>query len=382
MRGAGELRLKESDRIATVVDGLRGLGAEIEATADGFAVTGTGGLRGGRIDAHGDHRLAMLGAVAGVASREGVEVVGMEAAAVSYPGFEADLARAAARQRAARGAHHAEARRPLPYRDELRGTQREGHPARLRRPVPGVDAGRSIHSAAARPSGSSAGRSLAQRPRGPVPRDLASTPMVIAIDGPAGAGKSTVARAVADRLGFTYLDTGAMYRAVALAAEERGEPAAAVAEALEIEVGDRVLVDGRDVTEAIRTPEVSAGASLVAADPAVRAALVRKQQAIMRDGDWVAEGRDIALVVAPDAEVKVFLTAAPEERARRRAAQRGGDPEAVLRAQRERDERDATGPRTVLEPAPDAVPVDTTGLCLDEVVAQIETLAVEAKELT
>jgi 3-phosphoshikimate 1-carboxyvinyltransferase len=92
VRGAGELRLKESDRIATVVDGLRGLGARIEATADGFAVTGAGGLRGGVLDAHGDHRLAMLGAVAGLASRDGVEVVGMEAAAVSYPGFEADLA--------------------------------------------------------------------------------------------------------------------------------------------------------------------------------------------------------------------------------------------------------------------------------------------------
>jgi 3-phosphoshikimate 1-carboxyvinyltransferase len=92
VEGAQELRLKESDRIATVVDGLRGLGAEIEATADGFAVSGTGRLRGGRLEAHGDHRLAMLGAVAGLASRDGVEVVGMEAAAVSYPGYMADLA--------------------------------------------------------------------------------------------------------------------------------------------------------------------------------------------------------------------------------------------------------------------------------------------------
>ena len=92
VRGAGELRLKETDRIATVVDGLRGLGAQIEATEDGFAVQGAGGLRGGALEAHGDHRLAMLGAVAGLASREGVEVIGMEAAAVSYPGFEADLA--------------------------------------------------------------------------------------------------------------------------------------------------------------------------------------------------------------------------------------------------------------------------------------------------
>jgi cytidylate kinase len=205
--------------------------------------------------------------------------------------------------------------------------------------------------------------------------------MVIAIDGPAGAGKSSVARAVAERLGFTYLDTGAMYRAVGLAAEERGEEPARVAEDIAIEVGDRVLVDGRDVTEAIRTPAVSAAASRVAADPGVRAALVRKQQEIVKDGDWVAEGRDIGSVVAPDAAVKVFLTASAEERARRRAAQIGGDPAAVLREQHERDRRDASAERTVLEPARDAVPVDTTGLTLDEVVAQIETLVVEAQEL-
>jgi cytidylate kinase len=205
--------------------------------------------------------------------------------------------------------------------------------------------------------------------------------MVIAIDGPAGAGKSTVARAVADRLGFTYLDTGAMYRAVALASAERGEDAGAVAEALRIDVGEQVLIDGRDVTAAIRTPEVSAGASRVAADPRVRAALVRRQQEIVAEGDWVAEGRDIGTVVAPDAAVKVFLTATPEERARRRSAQTGRPLELVLQAMRERDQRDASAERTVLEPAPDAVPVDTTGLALDQVVDQIETLAVEAREL-
>jgi cytidylate kinase len=205
--------------------------------------------------------------------------------------------------------------------------------------------------------------------------------MVIAIDGPAGAGKSTVARAVAERLGFTYLDTGAMYRAVALAAGGREDDAAAIAERAEIVVGDRVLLDGRDVTDAIRTPEASAGASRVAADPGVRAALVRKQQAIVRDGDWVAEGRDIGSVVVPDAAVKVFLTASAEERARRRAAETGADLEHVLREQAERDQRDASADRTVHEPAADAVPVDTTGLTLDEVVAQIEMLATEAQEL-
>src|SRR4051812_8031625 len=220
--------------------------------------------------------------------------------------------------------------------------------------------------------------------------------MVIAIDGPAGAGKSTVARAVARELGFTYLDTGAMYRAVALAAQDDGEPAARVAQCMEIEVGDRVSIDGRDVTEAIRVPEITQRASQVAADQGVRAALVAKQQAIMATGDWVAEGRDIATVVAPDAAVKVFLTADPDERARRgealpprgpggarrrRAAQRGGDAAEIRRQRDERDRRDATGARSVHAPAPDAVPVDTTGLSLDQVVGQVVALVIEAKEL-
>jgi cytidylate kinase len=205
--------------------------------------------------------------------------------------------------------------------------------------------------------------------------------MVIAIDGPAGAGKSTVARAVAARLGFTFLDTGAMYRCVGLAALQTGEPPAQLARRLQLEVTDRVTIDGRDVTAAIRTPAVSEAASRVAADPGVREALVAKQQAIMAAGDWVAEGRDIATVVAPDAAVKVFLFASPEERARRRAEQSGRPIETEQARQRERDARDATEGRSVHEPAPDAVPVDTTGLSLDEVVDQIVTLVVEAKEI-
>jgi CMP/dCMP kinase len=205
--------------------------------------------------------------------------------------------------------------------------------------------------------------------------------MVIAIDGPAGTGKSTVARAVAERLGFTYLDTGAMYRAVALATGESGDAAAEVARRIRLDLGERVLVDGRDVTEAIRTPEVTAATSHVAADPAVREALVAKQRAIVADGDWVAEGRDIGTVVAPDAAVKVFLTATPEERARRRAAQTGGDYETILRDQAERDERDSTADRAIFEAPLDSVPVDTTELSLDEVIEQIATLVVEAKEV-
>jgi cytidylate kinase len=142
-----------------------------------------------------------------------------------------------------------------------------------------------------------------------------------------------------------------------------------------------VRVDGEDVTERIREPWVSEAASRVSADPAVREALVAQQQRILADGDWVAEGRDIGTVVAPDAVVKVFLTASPEERARRRAAELGTDAAVVLREQAMRDERDRSRAVAPLAPAVDAVPVDTTGLSLDEVVEQIVTLAVEAKEL-
>jgi cytidylate kinase len=205
--------------------------------------------------------------------------------------------------------------------------------------------------------------------------------MVIAIDGPAGTGKSTVARAVAERLGFTYLDTGAMYRAVALAARQSGEPPAEAARRMELQLGDRVILDDRDVTDAIRTPEVTAATSKVAADPDVRAALVKQQQAIMATGDWVAEGRDIGTVVAPDAEVKVFLTATPEERARRRAEQTGGDYATILADQAERDERDSSANRSVFEAPEDTTPVDTTELSLDQVIEQIATLVTEAKQV-
>ncbi|MDX6666445.1 MAG: CMP/dCMP kinase [Solirubrobacteraceae bacterium] len=192
--------------------------------------------------------------------------------------------------------------------------------------------------------------------------------MLIAIDGPAGAGKSTVARAVARALGWTYLDTGAMYRTVALAAL-RGAPMPE-----HIELGERVLADGEDVTAEIRAPAVTEKASEVAADPAVRARLVGLQRALIDTGDWVAEGRDIGTVVAPEAEVKVFLTASPEERARRRAEQEDRPLADVLAEQRERDARDETRAASPLRPAGDAVTLDTTGLSIDEVVARIAAM--------
>ncbi len=198
---------------------------------------------------------------------------------------------------------------------------------------------------------------------------------VVAIDGPAGAGKSTVARAVADRLGFTYLDTGAMYRAVALAATERGVDPAAIAARLQIEPGERIRLDGRDVTDEIRTPEVSEAASRAAADPVVREAVVAHQRRLLAGGDWVAEGRDIGSVVAPDAEVKVFLTADPVERARRRAAELGLDAATVLAEQTIRDERDRTREHSPLQPAAGAVEIDTTHMALPEVVDRIAALA-------
>jgi len=208
--------------------------------------------------------------------------------------------------------------------------------------------------------------------------------MVIAIDGPAGAGKSSVARAVAGEIGFTYLDSGAMYRCVALAAQQGkadlddGEAVGALAEGLEIDFdGKRVLLGGDDVSEEIRTPEVSAAASQVSVHPRVRAALVARQRQLIAAGLYVAEGRDIGTVVSPDSPLKVFLTASDEERARRRAAETGEPVEQVLEAQRRRDARDTEREHGALRAAEDAVELDTTGFSLDEVVARVVALARE-----
>lgn len=206
----------------------------------------------------------------------------------------------------------------------------------------------------------------------------------IAIDGPAGAGKSTLARQLAQRLGLERLDTGAMYRAVAWAALQRGlspddEPAVAdLARALELVVGPQVMVDGRDATEAIRSPEVDLAVSAVAANPAVRAELVQRQRAwVAQHGGGVVEGRDIATVVLPDADVKIYLTASPAERARRRAAQRHDQPDVadVARQLARRDHLDSTRlvaplPR-VDEVALGAVVVDSTGRSAEDVLQEV-----------
>jgi CMP/dCMP kinase len=206
--------------------------------------------------------------------------------------------------------------------------------------------------------------------------------MVIALDGPAGAGKSTVARAAAAALGFTYLDSGAMYRCVALTALERkvdpddGEGVAALTRSLRIELDDgRVAIDGRDVSAAIREPAVTEAASRVSVHAGVREAMIARQRELIATGRYVAEGRDIGTVVSPDAPLKVFLTASEEERARRRAVETGEDADAVMAAQRERDRRDETRELSALRPADDAVVIDTTGLALEDVVERVVALA-------
>jgi CMP/dCMP kinase len=208
--------------------------------------------------------------------------------------------------------------------------------------------------------------------------------MVIAIDGPAGAGKSTVARAVARALGLTYLDSGAMYRCVALAALragvslDDGGALGGLVRGLRVALADgRVSLDGEDVTQAIRAPEVSAAASRVSVHAEVREAMVERQRALIADGDYVAEGRDIGTVVSPDAMLKVFLTASDAERARRRATETGEPLADVRAAQASRDARDRGREHGALRAAGDAVEIDTTGLSVDEVAARIADLAVE-----
>ena len=228
-------------------------------------------------------------------------------------------------------------------------------------------------------------------------RRMASHPFVIAVDGPSGAGKSSASRALARRLGFEYIDTGAMYRAVAYLAAEQGiapddaTRLEALAADLSFEFVDhldgtrRVLANGQDVTAEIRRPEISQLASAVSAQPAVRAHLVRAQRAMGAQGDAVVEGRDIGTVVFPDAPVKFFITAGAAERARRRSSelQNKGHHADVARVeadQAERDARDSSRAHAPLRQAPDAVVVDTTSLSLEQVVDSMErTVAARRK---
>ena len=211
--------------------------------------------------------------------------------------------------------------------------------------------------------------------------------LVIAVDGPSGAGKGTVARAAARALGYRHIDTGAMYRAVAWRAQQLGVPlddAAAVtrvAEAAQFDLGDgAIAVDGHDVTSAIRTPDMDKAAALVARNAAVRDVLVARQRALGAGGGVVMEGRDIGTVVFPAADVKIYLDASPEERARRRAADpahasgRAGDVAHVAVDLAARDRSDSTRSVAPLVKADDAVYIDTTGVSIEDVVAQVLAL--------
>ncbi len=305
-RDVGELRVKEIDRLDAVAHMVTAFGARAVIDGDTLSIIGVGHgayLHGARFDSLGDHRMAMAAAVAGLAAASGAHslITGFDAVDTSYPAFA----------------------------DHLRALVQSASPLDM-------------------------------------PRAL-----VVAIDGPAGAGKSTLSSALADHLGVDRLDTGAMYRSVAalalrrgVAPEDRDAVAGLAAEAV-IEVGHRVAIDGIDVTDEIRTPEVGQAVSVVAANPEVRIQLVERQRDWARDhGGGVIEGRDIGTEVFPDAAVKVYLTASAEERARRRHDE---SPDGVAR----RDRIDSTRAASPLRVAEDAHLLDTTGRSVHDVVQEV-----------
>jgi 3-phosphoshikimate 1-carboxyvinyltransferase len=297
----GELRVKEVDRLLAVADMVEAFGATAHVEGDTLAITGRGGpLRGARFDSRGDHRMGMAAAVAALAAAPNQRSL--------ITGFDAVA------------------------------TSYPGFTEDLQHIAVG---------------------------------DQAPRALLVAIDGPAGAGKSTVSTAVAAHLGVERLDTGAMYRAVAAFALAEGIPltdgraVADVAAASTIEVGPRVTINGRDVTDVIRSPEVGRAVSIVAANPDVRRQLVTRQRAWAEaHGGGVVEGRDIGSVVFPGAQLKVYLTASPEERARRREDEA---PEGVAR----RDRIDSTREASPLREAEDAHRLDTTGRSVQDVVEEV-----------
>ncbi len=325
---AQDLRNKESDRIAAMAAVLAAFGTAHSVRSDGIVIDGTPrearNSELARVDAELDHRIALSAAVMALGGPAPVEIRGFEAASVSY------------------GAFLSEAKR-------LSG----GH----------MERGRAI---------------------------------TVAIDGPAGAGKSTVSKRLAERLGYTLVDTGAIYRSLAWKAlesgadPESGVSLAPIAHSIDVRfeatpAGQRVVCDGTDVSDAIRTPEVSRLASIVSQHREVREALLDIQRRLAGRGGAVLEGRDIGTVVFPEAQAKFFLDAAPEERARRRmdelaAKNQPAEFEQVLREIRERDDRDSARDVAPLRPAADAVLLDSTKLDVADVVSEMER-RVRAKEL-